>query len=99
MNQLTSGSSAAYPISHCWHSTVSHPETRREAANIPGRALILDLPEQTERLPKPIQEKLRVRLDDALPHDTLPQLRARALIVFWTRRTVGSPRRSHLTAA
>ena len=42
----------------------------------------IDLPEQTERLPKPIQEKTRVRLDDALPHDTLPQLRDRALIIF-----------------
>jgi hypothetical protein len=31
----------------------------------------IDLPEQTERVPKPIQEKTRVRLDDALPHDTL----------------------------
>ena len=42
----------------------------------------IDLPEQTDRLPKPIQEKTRVRLDDALPHETLPQLRDRALIIF-----------------
>ena len=42
----------------------------------------IDLPEQPERLPKPIQEKTRDVLDKALPADTLPQKRDRALIYF-----------------
>src|SRR5450759_372320 len=42
----------------------------------------IDLPEQAERLPNHIHEKTRVLPDDAPPHDTLPQLRDRALIVF-----------------
>jgi site-specific recombinase XerD len=42
----------------------------------------IDLPSQPERLPKPIQEKTRTRLGEALPTGTPRELRDRALILF-----------------